>query len=244
MDPSKQVSHTSTLIPCLPVSEFFLSPVSLYFTLCHRSSTPLGLPGASALPLNPACPGWSLRDEPSRKPDDHFLVPAICRQILPSCVPRTCQDGAPSLGLLVRVGVSTAAEALLTAPPPAARHTLLRLVSAFPPPQSLLGAPQENVVNVRALFLFFEEIHSGWVIWGNKMEYFLLKWWRPWFCTVHVSNETETRLEIPTFIQESREFPNSPEVRTWHFHCRGSGLIPGQGTKIPQALPCDQEKKV
>ena len=108
----------------------------------------------------------------------------------------------------------------------------------------LAGSPQENVANARALFLFFEEIHSGWVIWGNKMEYFLLKWWRPWFCTVHVSNETETRLEIPTFIQESREFPNSPEVRTWHFHCRGSGLIPGQGTKIPQALPCDQEKKV
>ena len=29
------------------------------------------------------------------------------------------------------------------------------------------------------------------------------------------------------------EFPGSPVVRTPCFHCRGHGLIPGWGTKIP-----------
>ena len=33
----------------------------------------------------------------------------------------------------------------------------------------------------------------------------------------------------------SREFPGSPVVRTQCFHCQGPGLIPEQGTKIPQA---------
>ena len=28
-----------------------------------------------------------------------------------------------------------------------------------------------------------------------------------------------------------REFSGSPVVRTWHFHCQGLGLFPGQGTK-------------
>ena len=32
-----------------------------------------------------------------------------------------------------------------------------------------------------------------------------------------------------------REFPGGPVVRTLHFQCWGSGSIPGQGTKIPQA---------
>ena len=31
------------------------------------------------------------------------------------------------------------------------------------------------------------------------------------------------------------EFPGCPVVRTWCFHCRGPGSIPGGGTKIPQA---------
>ena len=50
---------------------------------------------------------------------------------------------------------------------------------------------------------------------------------------------------------QRREFPGGLVVKTWHFHCRGSGSIPDQGTKIPQAtghnkkknpkvkLPCD-----
>ena len=30
-----------------------------------------------------------------------------------------------------------------------------------------------------------------------------------------------------------RDFPGSPGVKTPHFHCRDTGLIPGQGAKIP-----------
>ena len=39
-----------------------------------------------------------------------------------------------------------------------------------------------------------------------------------------------------------REFPGSPVVRTLRFHCCGLGSIPGQGTKIPQAVQCSQKK--
>ena len=40
----------------------------------------------------------------------------------------------------------------------------------------------------------------------------------------------------------SREFPGSPVVGTPCFHCQGLGLIPGRGTKIPQAALCSQKK--
>ena len=40
-----------------------------------------------------------------------------------------------------------------------------------------------------------------------------------------------------------REFPSGLGVKMWHFHCRGPGLIPGWGTKIPQAEWCGQKKK-
>ena len=40
-----------------------------------------------------------------------------------------------------------------------------------------------------------------------------------------------------------REFPGGPVVRTWHFHCCGLGSIPGQGTKILQAVQCCQKKE-
>ena len=43
--------------------------------------------------------------------------------------------------------------------------------------------------------------------------------------------------------QYSWEFPGSPVVRTQHFHCRGPGSIPSQGTKILQAVQCGQRKK-
>ena len=33
----------------------------------------------------------------------------------------------------------------------------------------------------------------------------------------------------------SQDFPGGPVVRAQRFHCRGPGLTPGQGTKIPQA---------
>ena len=34
------------------------------------------------------------------------------------------------------------------------------------------------------------------------------------------------------------EFPGSPVVRTQHLHYGGPGSIPGQRTKIPQAVQC------
>ena len=40
-----------------------------------------------------------------------------------------------------------------------------------------------------------------------------------------------------------REFPGGPELRIWCFHFWGTGLIPGQGTKILQALQCCKKKK-
>ena len=39
------------------------------------------------------------------------------------------------------------------------------------------------------------------------------------------------------------EFPGDPVVRTWRFHCRGPGSIPGGGTKIPQAAQRGQNKQ-
>ena len=32
--------------------------------------------------------------------------------------------------------------------------------------------------------------------------------------------------------RKTTEFPGSPVVRTLHFHCRGTGWIPGWGTEI------------
>ena len=40
-----------------------------------------------------------------------------------------------------------------------------------------------------------------------------------------------------------RDFPGGPVVKTLRFHCRGTGLIPGQGTKIPHATWCGPKKK-
>ena len=43
------------------------------------------------------------------------------------------------------------------------------------------------------------------------------------------------------------EFPGGPVVRTWRFHCRGQGSIPGWGTKIPpvhKAWPKKKKRKV
>ena len=39
------------------------------------------------------------------------------------------------------------------------------------------------------------------------------------------------------------EFPGGPAVRSWRFHCRDPGSIPGQGTKIPQATWHGQKKR-
>ena len=40
-----------------------------------------------------------------------------------------------------------------------------------------------------------------------------------------------------------REFPGGLVVGTWHFHYHGQGLIPGQGTKIPQTMWYGQKVK-
>ena len=39
------------------------------------------------------------------------------------------------------------------------------------------------------------------------------------------------------------EFPDGLVVRILGFHYRGQGSIPGQGTKIPQAVQCSQKEK-
>ena len=39
------------------------------------------------------------------------------------------------------------------------------------------------------------------------------------------------------------DFPGGPVVKNQCFHCRGTGSIPGQGTKVPQAVQCSQKKK-
>ena len=39
----------------------------------------------------------------------------------------------------------------------------------------------------------------------------------------------------------SWDFPRGPVVKTLHFHCRGTGSIPGQGTKILHATQCGQK---
>ena len=43
--------------------------------------------------------------------------------------------------------------------------------------------------------------------------------------------------------ENSQEFPDSPVVRTQHFHCRGLGSTPSQGPKILEATEHSQEKK-
>ena len=39
------------------------------------------------------------------------------------------------------------------------------------------------------------------------------------------------------------QFPDGLVVRIWHFHCRGLGSIPGQGTEIPQAMRMAKKKE-
>ena len=36
-------------------------------------------------------------------------------------------------------------------------------------------------------------------------------------------------------------FPGGPMVKTQYFQCRGSGLIPGQETKIPHDARCGKK---
>ena len=46
------------------------------------------------------------------------------------------------------------------------------------------------------------------------------------------------------FKKQNREFPGSPVIRTWLFHCRDLGSIPGQGTETPQEVTrCSSPKR-
>ena len=42
---------------------------------------------------------------------------------------------------------------------------------------------------------------------------------------------------------KSMDFPGGPVVKTLSFQCRGIGLIPGPGTKIPHAVQDSKKKK-
>ena len=45
-----------------------------------------------------------------------------------------------------------------------------------------------------------------------------------------------SRMLFPSKLAQLRESPGGPVVRAWCFHCWSPGLIPGWGTKIPQAM--------
>ena len=45
-------------------------------------------------------------------------------------------------------------------------------------------------------------------------------------------------------IKKDRDFFGGPAAETSHFHCRGTGSIPGQGTKIPHATEQPRKKNV
>ena len=45
-------------------------------------------------------------------------------------------------------------------------------------------------------------------------------------------------------IQNQRDFPGSPVVKTLNFHGRGRGSMPGWGIKIPCTSWCKERKKV
>ena len=42
---------------------------------------------------------------------------------------------------------------------------------------------------------------------------------------------------------DTREFPGSSVVRTWHFHCQVLASIPVRGNKIPKVMLHNQKKK-
>ena len=64
-------------------------------------------------------------------------------------------------------------------------------------------------------------------------------------CRVHGVAKSRTRLNNfhISLFKTLREFPGGLVVRIWHFHHRGWGSAPGQGTEILQAAWCCQKKK-
>ena len=53
--------------------------------------------------------------------------------------------------------------------------------------------------------------------------------------TKSIGNKGKAELDFIK-IRDIWDFPGSPVVKTPGFQCRGMGSIPGQGTKIPQAV--------
>ena len=49
---------------------------------------------------------------------------------------------------------------------------------------------------------------------------------------------------LQLFLLEFWGIPGSSVVTTQHFYCGELGSIPGQGTKILQAVLCSEEKKL
>ena len=59
----------------------------------------------------------------------------------------------------------------------------------------------------------------------------------PGMVTPSLANIFSWKIDLSrdNFKEKMGDFPGGLEVRTPHIHHRGSGLIPGQGTKIPHA---------
>ena len=78
-------------------------------------------------------------------------------------------------------------------------------------------------------------------------------WGRVWGLTLHISyppHPPPPLLMQPhcCFLADfktplSWEFLGAPVVRTWRFHCRGPGSIPGWGAKILHTLQCGKNKQ-
>ena len=58
-----------------------------------------------------------------------------------------------------------------------------------------------------------------------------------WFVLVYDGNYLHVIFCcLDSLVLWKKEFPGSPVVRTWHFHCFGQGSVPGWETKTPQAM--------
>ena len=56
--------------------------------------------------------------------------------------------------------------------------------------------------------------------------------------------ETQKTLNSPSNLEKEKQgLSCGPVVKTPYLHCRGMGLIPGLGTRIPHAMQCRPKKK-
>ena len=59
---------------------------------------------------------------------------------------------------------------------------------------------------------------------------------QPWFSPVGRFSGLLPNHPAVTHIQNMRDFPGSPVVKTQPFNADGVGSVPGRGTKVPRAL--------